>query len=76
MVVETEAMAEVAATAEAEAEAEAEVINAGSPPKNERHFDPVQQGFLDSFQSVPRASLESLENAAFPFASRRGLKYL
>ena len=75
MVVATEAIAEVAATVEAAA-AEAEAINAGSPPKNERHFDPVQQGFLNSFQSVPGASLESLENAVFPFASRRGLKYL
>jgi bacterioferritin-associated ferredoxin len=44
--------------------------------ENERHFDPVQQGFLDRFQSVARVSLESLENAVFPFASSRGLKYL
>jgi bacterioferritin-associated ferredoxin len=44
--------------------------------ENERHFDPVQQGFLDRFQSVARVSLESLENAVFPFASCRGLKYL
>jgi hypothetical protein len=31
--------------------------------------------FLDSFQSFPGISLELLENAAFPFASRRALKY-
>jgi hypothetical protein len=31
--------------------------------------------FLDSFQSFPGISLELLENAAFPFASRRSLKY-
>jgi hypothetical protein len=30
---------------------------------------------LDSFQYFPRISLELLENAAFPFASRRPLKY-
>jgi bacterioferritin-associated ferredoxin len=75
MVVETEAIAEVAATVEV-ATAEAEAINAGRPPKTNGHFDPMQQGFLDSFQSVPRPSLESLENTTFPFASRHGLKYL
>jgi hypothetical protein len=32
-------------------------------------------GFLDSFQYFPGISLESFENAAFPFASRRALKY-
>jgi hypothetical protein len=31
--------------------------------------------FLDSFQYFPGISLELLENAAFPFASRRPLKY-
>ena len=31
--------------------------------------------FLDSFQYFPGVSLELLENAAFPFASRRALKY-
>jgi len=31
--------------------------------------------FLDSFQYFPGISLELLENAAFPFASRRALKY-
>jgi hypothetical protein len=31
--------------------------------------------FLDSFQYLPGISLELLENAAFPFASRRALKY-
>jgi len=30
---------------------------------------------LDSFQYFPGISLELLENAAFPFASRRALKY-
>ena len=30
---------------------------------------------LDSFQSFSGISLELLENAAFPFASRRPLKY-
>jgi hypothetical protein len=32
-------------------------------------------GSLDSFQYFPGISLELLENAAFPFASRRALKY-
>jgi hypothetical protein len=31
--------------------------------------------FLDSFQYCHGISLELLENAAFPFASRRTLKY-
>jgi hypothetical protein len=31
--------------------------------------------FLDSFQCFHGVSLELLENAAFPFASRRALKY-
>jgi len=31
--------------------------------------------FLDSFQYFRGISLELLENAAFPFASRRALKY-
>jgi hypothetical protein len=48
MVVETEAIAEVAATAEvatAEAEAEAEVINAGSPPKMDGILIRCSKGF-------------------------------
>jgi hypothetical protein len=32
--------------------------------------------FLDPIQSVLAASLELLEKTVFPFASRRGLKYL
>jgi hypothetical protein len=34
-----------------------------------------KDAFLDSFQYFPGISLELLENAAFPFASRRPLKY-
>ncbi|MCK1515756.1 hypothetical protein IVB22_25015 [Bradyrhizobium sp. 190] len=37
--------------------------------------DLPQHRCLDSFQYFPRISLELLENAAFPFASRRALKY-
>jgi hypothetical protein len=42
---------------------------------NQRRFDLPQYRYLDSFQYSPGISLESLENAAFPFASRRSLKY-
>ena len=35
----------------------------------------LNDAFLDSFQYFPGISLELLENAAFPFASRRALKY-
>jgi hypothetical protein len=38
-------------------------------------FDLPQHRCLDSFQYFPGISLELLENAAFPFASRRALKY-
>jgi hypothetical protein len=36
----------------------------------------VVGGILDSFQSVPGVSLESLEKTVFPFASRGALEYL
>jgi hypothetical protein len=44
-------------------------------PANQHQFDLPQHRFLDSFQCLPRISLELLENAAFPFASRRSLPY-
>jgi hypothetical protein len=40
-----------------------------------RRFDLPQYSFLDSFQGRRGISLELLENAAFPFASRRAVKY-
>jgi hypothetical protein len=36
----------------------------------------VAGSILDSFQSVPGVSLESLEKTVFPFASRDALEYL
>jgi hypothetical protein len=42
---------------------------------NQRGFDLPQLRYLDSFQYCPGISLELLENAAFPFASRSGLSY-
>jgi hypothetical protein len=46
-------------------------------PKNGRQISVIYRNaaFLDSFQYLPGISLELLENAAFPFASRRALKY-
>lgn len=62
-----EAMAEVTGVAEA--------IDAAHPAERPRHFDLTQSSFLDSFQCESGVSLESLEKAVFPFASRCGLKY-
>jgi len=53
----------------------AAAIDAAEPVKD-RDFDLPQQPFLDSIQSVFAGSLELLESAVFPFAPRRGLKYL
>jgi hypothetical protein len=46
-------------------------------PKHGRQISVIYRNaaFLDSFQYFPGISLELLENAAFPFASRRALKY-
>ncbi|WP_156908563.1 hypothetical protein [Bradyrhizobium murdochi] len=44
-------------------------------PGNQRPFDLPQHRLLDSFQKFPGISLELLENAAFPFASRSSLPY-
>jgi hypothetical protein len=44
-------------------------------PENQREFDLPQHRCLDSFQYFPGISLELLENAAFPFASRSSLPY-
>jgi hypothetical protein len=45
-------------------------------PAKDREFDLTQRPFLDSIQSALAGSLELLEKKVFPFASRRGLKYL
>jgi hypothetical protein len=52
----------------------AAAIDATEPVKD-RDFDLPQQPFLDSIQSVFAGSLELLESAVFPFASRRGVTY-
>jgi hypothetical protein len=36
----------------------------------------IPESFLDSFQSESGISLESLQKAVFPFASRRALNYV
>jgi hypothetical protein len=54
----------------------AAVIDATEPVKDrDFDFDLPQQPFLDSIQSVFAGSLELLESAVFPFASRRGVTY-
>jgi hypothetical protein len=57
------------------ATAVAAAIDAAEPVKD-RDSDLPQQPYLDSIQSAFAGSLELLECAVFPFASRRGLKYL
>jgi hypothetical protein len=57
----------------------AAVVAAAIETENTRRFSASviyhNDAFLDSFQCFPGISLELLENAAFPFASRRALKY-
>jgi hypothetical protein len=52
-------------------------INAENLPVNLNHCqcDLAQGGLFRFIPVFPRISLELLENAAFPFASRRALKY-
>jgi hypothetical protein len=50
-------------------------IDAENPGKISASVIYRNDAFLDSFQYFPGISLELLENAAFPFASRRALKY-
>jgi hypothetical protein len=50
-------------------------IDAQIPGKISASVIWLNDDFLDSFQCSPGISLELLENAAFPFASRRALKY-
>jgi hypothetical protein len=62
-------MAEEAVTAGAEA------IDAACRADHGAELCPAAAGILDSFQSLPGISLESLEKAFFPFASCCGLTY-
>jgi hypothetical protein len=65
-----------AVTVEAMEEAEAVVaIDRGNTAQISAALVYRNAAFLDSFQYCPGISLELLENAAFPFASRRALPY-
>ena len=55
--------------------AAAVAIDAENPGKISGSVIQLNDAFLDSFQCSPGISLELLEIAAFPFASRRALKY-
>jgi bacterioferritin-associated ferredoxin len=68
------AVAAVTGVAMAAAEAEEATEPARGADHDAALYSAVA-GILDSFQSVPGITLESLEKAVFPFASCRGLSY-